>query len=359
MQIFDENKKNEISVGILCGGKSRRMGRDKSGLRIKDETFLERLCGEFKEYEDKIISLAEGQSISCKGEFTFVYDEKKDAGPLEGIRQVLLASRNERVFICAVDMPFLTKQLLEYMQGYISSDYDCYVAVDKGKLHPLCGIYSRSLIKEIDQLLTADEHKVRHIFQRCKVKYIELEHTIFSNRDVLNINTRKEYRALCQNRVLAVSGTKNSGKTTLIEKLIKELKNRDYKTAVIKHDIHGFELDREGTDTSRFSKAGSTITVIYDNESYGILGRNSLEVSQILEQIEKQVDLVLCEGFKDADMNKIIVARAESFEPYNYAGNILAVAADFQPVNSQYKVPIFDINDVRGICDLLESYIEG
>ena len=57
--------------------------------------------------------------------------------------------------------------------------------------------------------------------------------------------------------VIAVSGVKNSGKTTLIEKLLPALNARGVKTAVLKHDGHSFAADREGTDTCRFLAAGA------------------------------------------------------------------------------------------------------
>jgi len=67
--------------------------------------------------------------------------------------------------------------------------------------------------------------------------------------------------------VISVVGKSNSGKTTYLEKLIRELKNRDYKIAIIKHDVHGFDMDKPGKDTWRHAQAGADIVCLVTLEN--------------------------------------------------------------------------------------------
>ena len=109
----------KYSVGILAGGNSTRMGRNKALLEFESKTFLTRIIEEFKDHEIII-------SGSYDGEYNIpgikeVSDENKDYGPVEGIRQILNNSSEEYVFICACDMPFIKENLDRVMrthQGY-------------------------------------------------------------------------------------------------------------------------------------------------------------------------------------------------------------------------------------------------
>lgn len=95
----------KLSVGILAGGKSSRMGQDKVLLKLKQKSFLDILINEFSDFDELIISLDylnRYKELSCKK----VEDSIKDIGPIEGIRQILKESKNKYNFICAADMPF-------------------------------------------------------------------------------------------------------------------------------------------------------------------------------------------------------------------------------------------------------------
>ena len=78
--------------------------------------------------------------------------------------------------------------------------------------------------------------------------------------------------------IIGVCGFKNSGKTTLIEGLIKWFSDKNITTAVIKHDGHCFAVDRENTDTRRFFDAGAACTAIFDGEKYQIVKKMNIEL---------------------------------------------------------------------------------
>jgi molybdopterin-guanine dinucleotide biosynthesis protein B len=113
--------------------------------------------------------------------------------------------------------------------------------------------------------------------------------------------------------VVSFVGTSGTGKTTLIEGSVRELKKRGYRVAVIKHAHHGFEIDRPGKDTWRFAQAGSDMVLVSSPDRIAIIERVSEELwlPQLLTMIADKVDIVLVEGYKWASKVKIEVSGTE------------------------------------------------
>jgi molybdopterin-guanine dinucleotide biosynthesis protein MobB len=155
--------------------------------------------------------------------------------------------------------------------------------------------------------------------------------------------------------VVSIVGRSGVGKTTLLEKLIPELKQRGYRVGTIKHHSHpGIDMDRPGKDTWRHAQAGSDHVMIVAPDRVASIRRVVQEpgLDEVLVAMAG-VDIVLTEGYKRADKPKIEVVRAErSTEPICTAGELLAVAADI-PLG--LPVPCFDLNDAAGLADLIEE----
>lgn len=115
--------------------------------------------------------------------------------------------------------------------------------------------------------------------------------------------------------ILAVSGAKNTGKTTLIEAILPFLKSYGLKIAVIKHDGHDFEADVAGTDTYRHKKAGAYATAIFSKHKYMIVKDEEINEQVLIRQFS-EADLILLEGFKYSDYPKIELVRKEVSEAY-------------------------------------------
>ena len=98
--------------------------------------------------------------------------------------------------------------------------------------------------------------------------------------------------------ILAVSGVKNSGKTTLIASLLSKLKQKGLKAAVIKHDGHEFEADIPGTDTWRFGEAGACGTLVFSGTKYMMVKYQPSPETDELIACFPEADVVLLEGFK-------------------------------------------------------------
>ena len=121
--------------------------------------------------------------------------------------------------------------------------------------------------------------------------------------------------------VIAVSGEKNSGKTTLIEGILPILAARGYSVAVIKHDGHSFEPDVPGTDTRRFYDAGAIGTAVFDGEKYMLVKRQAADERQLFETFE-DADIILIEGLKNSGYPKLYLTAGEWMDPAEAADRI-------------------------------------
>ena len=150
--------------------------------------------------------------------------------------------------------------------------------------------------------------------------------------------------------VIAFAAYSGTGKTTLIEKLIRELKHRGLRLAVIKHDGHTFEIDHEGKDSYRFAKAGADITVISSSEKSACMLNGELSLQQLLDMIHG-VDLILVEGYKNESLPQIGIARSATkkglpFEPKHF----IALVTD---MDIPTDTPCFGLEDIVPIADFI------
>jgi molybdopterin-guanine dinucleotide biosynthesis protein B len=156
--------------------------------------------------------------------------------------------------------------------------------------------------------------------------------------------------------IVSIVGKSDSGKTTLLEKLIPELKSRGYRVGTVKHDVHGFEMDREGKDTYRHFHCGADGVLISSPKKMALIRRVEHEASldEFAERFYPDMDIVLTEGFKSGDKPKIEVFRSAVHEEplCTPADNRVALASD---VPLQVDCPRFDINDVDAISNFIED----
>jgi molybdopterin-guanine dinucleotide biosynthesis protein MobB len=145
---------------------------------------------------------------------------------------------------------------------------------------------------------------------------------------------------------VAKSGT---GKTTLLEKVIAELKSRGYRVGVIKHDAHRFDIDHPGKDSYRLAAAGADTTLISSPEKLAVVKKHqaSPPIEELIETYFVDVDIVVTEGFKLSGMPKIELHRKERSETLlcrgdNNDATLIAVASD-EPL--EVDVPVLDLND--------------
>ena len=152
--------------------------------------------------------------------------------------------------------------------------------------------------------------------------------------------------------ILAVCGKKNSGKTTLITRLVPELKSRGYKVAVIKHDGHDFTCDVPGTDSYKFSQTGAYGIAVFSEHRMFIQRIGTGETEKDLIAMFPEADIILLEGFKDYPYPKIeIVRKGISEAPVSNPENRIAIVTDHSP--DTFDETVLDINDIKGIAEFI------
>lgn len=157
-----------------------------------------------------------------------------------------------------------------------------------------------------------------------------------------------------------VAACSNSGKTTLIERIVKLLKVRGLRVAVVKHASAGFELDRPGKDSWRFQQAGADSVVLVGPGKMAVIRKiDEAPSPEEIEQAAGDVDLIIHEGSRKSAKNKIEVFRSGvsgdrplCIEDRSY----LALVSDRPfPV----PIPCFDLEDAEGVANYLVKNIIG
>jgi len=149
-------------------------------------------------------------------------------------------------------------------------------------------------------------------------------------------------------------GRSGVGKTTALERVIREIKQRGYRVGTVKHDTHGFEVDKPGKDSWRHGQAGSDAVVISGPRKMALI--RQLDREMALDEIAElmgDVDLVITEGYKSGDKPKIEVTRqARGTELLCRPEELIGIMADYEV---DMPVPQFALDDAAGIVDLLEE----
>lgn len=153
--------------------------------------------------------------------------------------------------------------------------------------------------------------------------------------------------------VISIVGKSGVGKTTALEKVIREIKRRGYKVGTVKHDTHGFDVDRPGKDSWRHAKAGSDAVVISGPRKMALIRQLESEVPlDDIVPLMGDLDLVITEGYKKGDKPKIEITRRErGTQLLCRPDELIGIMADY-PVDM--PVPQFSLEDAAGVVDLLE-----
>ncbi len=180
---------------VLAGGENRRMGTDKSFLKVGGVPLIERVLRSMKAvFPDIIIVTNAPERYAAYGVKT-VSDVLDARGPLTGIYSGLLQSPDEYNFVVACDMPFLNARLLSYMAG-LAAGHDIVVPSVCGQVEPLHAVYRRRLTTIIENELTHDRKRIRDIFERATVRYVteeEIDRFDPARKSFKNLNTPQEY----------------------------------------------------------------------------------------------------------------------------------------------------------------------
>jgi molybdopterin-guanine dinucleotide biosynthesis protein B len=153
--------------------------------------------------------------------------------------------------------------------------------------------------------------------------------------------------------ILCFVGRSNSGKTTLIERVIPELVRAGYKVATVKHAGHGFDLDTEGKDSWRHKRAGASSVAVLSKGSMAMFADvpDQMKVEEVRDRfLDHTYDLIIAEGWKNEGYPKIVIVRDQIGEIPVSSEGLLAVVSD---KSVDLDIPLFSLDDVVGLAALI------
>lgn len=329
---------------ILAGGNSRRMGgRRKENLVYQNQTFLERILEELRREADSVwISYG----IEVRREYPgcgIVLDEYPECGPIGGLHAGLKKGRQEWMMTAACDMPFIKTELYRYLDENLQHEekerktvYYGAVPVTGNRAHPLAALYRKSFGEVLKAQIHAGNYRLKEIVSREDILKVDVTGRPEFRRMLTNVNTEPEYKALMQGglakqKIIAVCGIKNSGKTTLLARLVRELSGMGYRVAVIKHDGHDFTCDIPGTDSDRLLKAGAYGTAVYAKNRTFIHKLGEPDTEGLIRQFP-EADVIFIEGMKESRYPKIeLVRKGISDAPVSNPEGRFLLVTDWEP----------------------------
>jgi molybdopterin-guanine dinucleotide biosynthesis adapter protein len=158
--------------------------------------------------------------------------------------------------------------------------------------------------------------------------------------------------------VISFIGHSGIGKTTYLEKLIVEMKRRGYRVGVVKHDIHGFEMDQPGKDTWRHTQAGAEVVCISSAKKFALLKNlhQDMPLAELISYI-KDVDIIFIEGYKNHSAHRVEIFRqAAGLKPLDRPEDLFAVITD---VPLYPKLPHFSLETPTDFADYLEYQLRS
>lgn len=154
--------------------------------------------------------------------------------------------------------------------------------------------------------------------------------------------------------IISVVGKSKSGKTTLIEKLIPELKKRGYRIGTIKHAAHDFDMDKKGKDSWRHKAAGADTVIIASREKIVMVKDENIVRLESIGKYFDDVDLVITEGFKKENRPKIEIYRSHKNKGPLCKDDktVIALVTD---TDINVNVPTFALEEIKALADLIEK----
>ena len=301
----------DLTLVIAAGGKSTRMGQDKRFLPLDGETLLARTLRKGRAAGfHSIVLAAEGTredltTLAAEYGAMLVADEIPAQGPAAAIAAGLSAAETEWALVLSGDMPFYDFELVRTLLPYADGDTQVILPTLSGYWQPLAALYRRDAGAVFGTAIARGDRKLGVILRELAVCEVPL--TVDAGL-FFNVNTPAAYR-LALGRLANEQRTKpilsvaapasGTGKTTFIEKLIPLLVRRGVRTAVIKSDSHGFNLDTEGKDTARFSAAGAEAVAVSSPSGYFIQQRTTSrkDFQNLIAQMDSDsLDLYITES---------------------------------------------------------------
>lgn len=300
---------DKYTAVVLTGGLSTRMGTSKHSLKYNNLDFLSIVSNALQPLP---IKYSVHSYLDCIDTTNQILDITKRIGPLGGIYSSLKEIETEFMFVTSCDLPLLTDASVRYVLGSHLLYGGTVITRINGKINPTFGIYCKTDIPIITQAIDNTDYKLMNLVEKIDPTIIDIPINLTS--ELTNINTPEQLKVINKPFVFCVSGFKNSGKTTLINRLIEKFKKEDLSVSILKHDGHDFEIPTN-TDTGKFIASNANTVTIYSNNKYQTTTLHKLNINDWISN--QQTDIIIIEGQKDSDYPKVVIENVEKLQSTN------------------------------------------
>jgi molybdenum cofactor guanylyltransferase/molybdopterin-guanine dinucleotide biosynthesis protein MobB len=366
---------------ILAGGRSRRMGGgEKALMPLAGKAMVAHVIGRFAPQVAATVLIVNGDPAPFRGfGLPIAADAYGDyAGPLAGLLSGMIWAREHCpgarwVATAPCDTPFLPENYVAALREAAGDCADAIViAASGGRSHFASGLWPIALREDLAEWLGAGGRRMQSWIERHPHFEANFAPVITGTSSVdpfFNVNTPEDYAAagavmkeiaVMTPPIFGVVGWKNSGKTTLMSRLIAEFAARGIKVAAVKHAHHAFDIDQPGRDSYKFREAGAREVAVVSANRVAIMqelrGEDEPGLDEIVARL-KGSNLILVEGFKTHDHAKIEARRKEAVQGDPLAGavpGIVAVASDH--ATETEGLPVFRLDDASAIADFITRY---
>lgn len=360
---------------ILSGGQGRRMGGvDKSGLRYKGMPFghvikeqllqldlpcyLSRACYPGSQDAEHGLRVIRDEVKGAQGEWI---------GPMGGIWSCLHRTGLDGLFFVSCDMPLFRAQMARMLLERWEPGFDAVLwRTRDGRIQPMCGFYTAGCLDALGRCIDQKNYRMMAFLSGIRCRVVDTAEVHIPDTWFLNVNSPEVYSSLESGRtpVLAVSGRKDTGKTTLLEMLVREFGKAGIRAAVIKHDGHEFEADVPGTDSYRLKQAGAIGTVVYSSTKYSLTKEQPSMKADDFLSFFPEADIIFLEGQKHSDYPKVEVLRKEiSCIPVCSPGTVLAYVWSGEngwgkDCEERAAQPVFSCSQKEGILEAVVEFMD-
>ncbi|MBR0060725.1 MAG: molybdopterin-guanine dinucleotide biosynthesis protein B, partial [Selenomonadaceae bacterium] len=296
-----------LSLLVVAGGKSSRLGVDKRFVEIGGVGMLENIlrkaaafnfAEKFLCVEEKLPAL---ETLSKRFGAELLVDKIRDAGPMAGLANGLERIKTDWALAISADMPFFDFEILKPLIKDLTPAQAIIPEVG-GRRQMLAAFYKKDLAEIFEQELAVGQRKLFAAIKKLPHELIKI-----SGEEIFfNVNTRADLR-LARGRaenlkrttpiISIIAPTSGTGKTTFIEKLVKIFAAQGISVGVIKSDAHEFNLDVKGKDSYRFQEAGAQSVAVVSKSGWFLINRTTerAELSSLTTHMNG-VDIILIES---------------------------------------------------------------
>ena len=192
----EADREESFASLLLMGGKSSRMGTSKALLTLEGKTFFQRITDQMALLGPVYVSVDLAEHVPpCP--YQIVEDQVAEAGPLGGLSAAFSRIREDVVFVCACDMPFMSAEYIRFLQSLIRpEDMAVLVQAKDGRIHMMGGLYRRDLAGKMQELLAQGKHRLKDLIADLPVRILQAEEIGEYQSVLRNVNTPGDYQEL-------------------------------------------------------------------------------------------------------------------------------------------------------------------